>query len=131
MLAPSAIWFCWNISNERSVRPFENFNLFPRPQALETVNPTTTNRNLKFWPLMETAIHNLNDSPWLHSPVWHFYYLPEARKASFFTYCFGVLDGACSSYLWLGRNEGMDLYRSPYITHYSSFRLLFHSFIPS
>ena len=33
--------------------------------------------------------------------------------------------------LWLGRNEGMDAYSSPYVTHYSSFNFLFHSFIPN
>ena len=33
--------------------------------------------------------------------------------------------------LWLARNEEMDLYSSPYKTHYTSFHFLFHSFIPS
>ena len=32
---------------------------------------------------------------------------------------------------WLPRSEGMDPYGSPYITHYSSFHFLFHSFIPA
>ena len=31
------------------------------------------------------------------------------------------------SYLWLARNEGMEPYSSPYITHCSSFHVLFHS----
>ena len=33
--------------------------------------------------------------------------------------------------LWLARNEGMDAYGSPYITHYSSYHVPFHSFISS
>ena len=33
--------------------------------------------------------------------------------------------------LWLARNEGMDPYSSPYITHYSRFHFLFHSFLSS
>ena len=33
-----------------------------------------------------------------------------------------------SSGLWLARNEGMDPYSSPYITHSSSSHALFHSF---
>ena len=39
--------------------------------------------------------------------------------------------GAFKTGLWLARNEGMDPYSGPYITHYSSFHFLFHSFIPS
>ena len=35
------------------------------------------------------------------------------------------------SYPELARNEGMDPYSSPYMTLYSSFHFLFHSFIPS
>ena len=31
--------------------------------------------------------------------------------------------------LWLARNERRDPYSSPYITHYSSFHFLSHSFI--
>ena len=34
------------------------------------------------------------------------------------------------SYPELARNEGMDPYSSPYMTLYSSFHFLFHSFIP-
>ena len=33
------------------------------------------------------------------------------------------------TFFWLARNGGMDHYSSPYITHYSSFHVLFHSFI--
>ena len=35
------------------------------------------------------------------------------------------------TYLWLARNEGMDPYSSPYITHHCSFHFLFHSCIPT
>ena len=31
----------------------------------------------------------------------------------------------------LARNEGMDPYSSPYLTHYTSFHFLFQSCIPS
>ena len=34
-------------------------------------------------------------------------------------------------YLCLARNEGVDPYSSPYITHDSGFHVLFHSFIPT
>ena len=33
-----------------------------------------------------------------------------------------------STCLWLARNEGIDHYSRPYVTHYSSFHFLFHSF---
>ena len=35
-----------------------------------------------------------------------------------------------NSGLWLARKAGMDPSSSPYITHYSSFHLIFHFFIP-
>ena len=34
----------------------------------------------------------------------------------------------CTSGLWLARNQGMEAYGSPYITHYNSFHFLFHSY---
>ena len=33
--------------------------------------------------------------------------------------------------LWLGRNGGMDPSSSPYVTHYSSFHVRFHSLFPA
>ena len=33
--------------------------------------------------------------------------------------------------LWLARHEGMDPDSNPFLAHYTSFHILFHSFIPS
>ena len=43
----------------------------------------------------------------------------------------GFLGAPGNAYLWLARSEGMDPSGSPYKTRYSSFHVLFHSFIPS
>ena len=43
--------------------------------------------------------------------------------------CPTACEWCLETYLWLARNGGMNPYSSPYITHYSSFHFLFHSFI--
>ena len=46
-------------------------------------------------------------------------------------FCYSGIITPISRMSVLTRKEGTDPYSSPYTTHYSSFRFLFHSFIPS
>ena len=63
--------------------------------------------------------------------------LPRISKVLQVPYVFGAISGgasspcAANSYVWLARNEKMDSYSSPCITHYSSFHILLHAFIAS